>query len=308
MKRNARHLLRNLAAAIIACAGFTACSQDGLTDGTPLEEKTPLELTASHLYEAVATPQTRGTIDGNWEGAKTVAVRVNEKIKEYTATTGTDGKTMLTCNDITEADTEFWWTKNGESKTVDAWYPYSEGQPEEWKVSSPQTAESLVKEDLMCASSTVVTQTGSTIKFEHMLAKVVINLICNSDYLEKASKVEVSLTRQYQTGTLTNYGSVWNFSGKIGDSPNYTITAYESSPRATYQALVIPLSQGNPSIVINVDGAKYSYTIKGVGSIFSGGNQYTFNITVKEEGLEVTVEENIGWEEGNTGSGTVEID
>ena len=86
---------------------------------------------------------------------------------------------------------------------------------------------------------------------------------------------------------------------------------YESSSRATYEALVIPLSESdNPSIVINVDGAEYSYKIprEGHASIFTGGYQYTFNITVKEEGLDVSVGENIVWgTDGEIGSGTVEL-
>lgn len=282
------HSLKILAG-LAATFTLAACSQDVLTDGTPLEEKSPLELTASNLYEAVATPQSRGTIDGTWEEGDGVAVRVSGKIKKYIATSVPDGSIHLTGKDIIDADTDFWWTKKGESKTVDAWYPYSEGQPEEWKVSSLQTAESLVKEDLMCASSTVVTQAHSTIKFEHMLAKVVINLKSDLDYLKNASEVKVSLTGQYQTGMLKKYGDVWDFSGKAGDSPNYTITAYESSSHATYQALVIPLPQSdNPCIVIDVDGIAYSYAIPNTGgSIFTDGYQYTFNITVQEEGLAV---------------------
>lgn len=279
--------LGKILAGLAATFTLAACSQDVLTDGTPLEEKVPLDLTASNLYEAVATPKTRGTIDGNWEGAKTVAVRVNGKIKKYAATSEPDGSIHLTGKDITDADTGFWWTANGQSKKVDAWYPYSAAVPVDWSVPLEQNAMTFIEKDLMCAPSTQVTQDNSRITFEHMLTKVVINLKCNSDYLKNASEVKVSLTGQYQTGTLRNYSGVWDFSGKAGESPNYTITAYESSPHATYQALVIPLGQSTQNIVIKVDGtAEYSCTISGCN--FVDGYQYTFDITVKEQGLEVS--------------------
>lgn len=293
---------------LLAAATFTlaACSQDGLTDGTPLEEKVPLELTASNLYEAVATPQSRGTIDGTWEEGDNVAVRVNGKIKKYIATSAPDGSIHLTGKDITDADTDFWWTKNGESKKVDAWYPYSAEVPTTWEVSSTQTAESLVEEDLMYAQSKSVTQDNSMIKFEHKLTKVVINLKCESDYLKNASEVKVSLTGQYRTAFI--YAS--NFYLDVSGENDNTIIPCELSDRATYQALVIPLPQSdNPSIVIKVDEAEYSYAIPNtVGSIFTGGWQYTFNITVQEEGLDVSVGESFDWnKDGATGSGEVAL-
>lgn len=304
------HSLKILAG-LAAVSLLSACSQDGLTDGTPLEEKTPLELTASNLYEAVATPKTRGTIDGNWQGAKTVAVRVNGKIKEYTVSSGIDGKTILTCNDITEDDTEFWWTKNGESKTVDAWYPYSDTQPTDWKVSLEQTAETIAQEDLMYASSTPVTLANSAIEFEHMLTKVVINLV-DSEYLQQASDVSVSLTGQYQTGEFkikTGSGKGY-MAGKILSEPNCTITPYLLPPSpddvyyATYEALCIP-DFNVASINIEVDEATYQKSMFPQG--VSSGQQYVYTITVKEEGLEVSPQIS-GWTDGADASGTIVIE
>lgn len=306
------HSLKILAG-LAAVSLLSACSQDGLTDGTLLEEKTPLELTASNLYEAVATPQTRGTIDGNWQGAKKVAVRVNGKVKEYTPTpVGTEGTTArLTCPDITEDDTDFWWTKNGESKTVDAWYPYSDTQPTDWKVSLEQTAETIAQEDLMYASSTPVTLANSAIEFEHMLTKVVINLV-DSEYLQQASDVSVSLTGQYQTGEFkikTGSGKGY-MAGKILSEPNCTITPYLLPPSpdgvyyATYEALCIP-DFNVASINIEVDEATYQKSMFPQG--VSSGQQYVYTITVKEEGLEVSPQIN-SWTDGTSGSGTVEIE
>lgn len=303
------HSLKILAG-LAAVSLLSACSQDGLTDGTLLEEKTPLELTASNLYEAVATPKSRGTIDNTWDGGETVAVRVNGNIKKYTVTPSAPGSATarLTCPDITEADTDFWWTTNGETKTVDAWYPYNEVQPTDWQVSPEQTAESLVTQDLMYASSTPVTLANSAIEFKHMLSKVVINLV-DSEYLQQASDVSVSLTNQYLIGTFTIDPSA-KVDPKSGTEANNTITLHRlSSPGdgcyATYVALCIPWGNSNESINIKVDDATYQVPMLTYG--LTSGYQYTYTITVKEEGLEVTPQIS-SWTDGTSGSGTVEIE
>ena len=67
MNRSRLHSLRNIAVALLACAGFASCSQDELAEkDTSLPAgKYPLELTAS-IGEAVAAPATRGTVHGQW--------------------------------------------------------------------------------------------------------------------------------------------------------------------------------------------------------------------------------------------------
>lgn len=300
---------------------FAACIQDESSLTGKIEEfRIPLELTAGGM-QAVVTPSTRGTIDGNWENAKTVAVRINGNIKEYTATPNASGNgASLTCVTITDADTDFWWTANDQSKTVDAWYPYSNALPSDWSIDLTQTEQTFINNDLMYARQTLVTLSSHAIQFQHMLAKVVINLV-NSDYLKSAEKVKVTLTNQYQTGTFRVYGNYPSFDSKAGDTFDHTIIPYRlPSPNgnyfATYQALVIPLdaaaamAENKPLISVEVDGTTYSYDLsKNVtGMIFSSGNQYTYNITVQEEGLDVSVSSNsINWTNGAGSSGSVEI-
>ena len=318
------HLLQYMAA-FLACVFFASCSQDELADngqGTLLPiGQYPLELTAANLNESVATPAkaaTRGTVDGNWEGARSVAVRVNGKVKEYVVDSYTAGSAKLTCPDITEADTDFWWTKNGEKKAVDAWYPYYDTLPTEWPIENTQTAETLAAQDLMYGCALDMTQTNPTIKFKHQLAKVEINLV-NSDYLKSASEVNVSLDGQYKTGELEVYPNGTSyFHGKFGEASNSTIIPCKlSSPNhdyyASYQALVIPLDMEaakKSNLNVIVDGVTYRCKLKnhsGYVIHLQSGYLYTFNITVKEHGLDVKVSESIGWGEGNTGNGEVEL-
>lgn len=109
---------------------LASCTQDELAGGSLLEERALLEPTATNLYESVATLAgigTRGTVDGDWNGAdRTVAVRVNGTVKEYIIYRFSGNGAHLTCGDIADNDTDFRWTEKDETKSVDAWYPYSD--------------------------------------------------------------------------------------------------------------------------------------------------------------------------------------
>lgn len=319
MKRSARHLLRNLAAAIIACAGVTACSQDELAEqGTPLPVgQYPLELQAGGL-QAVAAPvqsATRGTFDDDWDGVESVWVIVNDnddKKKEYKVEASGDKKTarLIPAVPLADSDDLFWWTSTTEEKTVEAWYPCKNTTPPaDWSVSPEQTAETLADEDLMYGYAKM-TMDDPAIEFEHVLSKVVINLT-QSFYLSKASVVSVSLTGQYLTGTFADYGSgVWTMDKKE-DGQSQSITACRLLPSndgyyATYVALCIPqmLEEKNaPSITITVDDVTYRYKLAAGGPIstlYSSGYIYTYNITVKEEGITGVQVEVAPWDETGT--------
>lgn len=326
MKRSARHLLRNLAATIIACIGFTACSQDELAEqGTPLPVgQYPLELQAGGLQAVAAPvqPATRGTFDDDWDGVESVWVIVNgngDKKKEYKVEASGDKKTARLTPVVSLADSDdlFWWKSTTEEKTVEAWYPYkSTTPPTDWSVSPTQTAETFAEEDLMYGYAKM-TMDDPTIVFKHVLSKVVINLT-KSDYLNEASVVSVSLTGQYLTGTFTDYESGnWAMDRKE-DGQIQSITACRLLPPndgyyATYVALCIPqkLEERNvPSITITVDDVTYRYKLVAEGPIstyYQSGYITTYNITVKSEGLEVTPQIRSWWE-GAEGDGSVTIE
>jgi len=115
---------------LLATALLASCSQDEIEDDrTALPTPIPLELSTGDLYETAAT---RGTVDGDWQDALNVAVRVNEvAVKEYKVTPAAGGGAQivpLETPGITETD--FWWTKQDETKQVDAWYPYQKAMPD----------------------------------------------------------------------------------------------------------------------------------------------------------------------------------
>ena len=268
-----KHILILVAAALV----LAACSQDEPTGDSLLKGKYPLELTAANLHEAVATPAmtgTRSTVDGNWEDALSVAVQVggeNGPVKEY------KGETV----------------------------------PEDWSVSLTQTEETLRDEDLMITDGQVtVSLNNPQITFSHLLTKVEINLM-QSEYLQNASEVSVSLPGMYGTGTLYDVSTLRpSITAKVGENPDKEITPYKLPSAndgcyASYQALVIPDGvHGNKVINVVMDGVTYKSSI---WATYYPRYRYTYNITVQEEGLEVSVAQSTTWTDGNGGSGSVAL-
>ena len=338
MNRSRLHSLRNIAAALLACAGFASCTQDELEEqGTPLPVgQYPLELTAGGL-QAVATPAqsaTRGTMDGDWDGVTKVKVRVNDKDeKEYKVEAYGDNKTALLTPEfpLRNDDELFWWTSTGEQKTVTAWAPSEyalDGEipfPTEWK------EEDFTKYDVIGVRKNIkFTDNPKSLEFQHLMAKVVINLR-RTDYLEKAQDIKVQLIGFIRTGILKILSNQLCIDYKVEGGVN--ITPYRLSsenyeevdfgngqrekPFASYMALVVPLNLTNTNVLqIEVDGATYLVT-KAALNVSQYGNVYyrpgqvtTFNIRVKENELEVSIDYNtsIDWgTDGNTGSGEVEL-
>lgn len=336
-----RHILFFLPVAML----LAACSQDdstlsGEAEGT-LPEPIPLQLTAA-IGEAVATPATRGTtVDGQWptEGG-TVYVQISEtedgfddnKVLEYSV----DASGNLTPAEGTET---YYWTKNGQTIYVRAWYPggSTDSSPipkagNTWTAETDQSKSNgadLAKSDFLYAYKALTFGSQPyTLNFSHLTCKITINLV-NSTYLEAQAEESVKVVlatdskNWYHTGDFkgTNTSLTLYESGDL-DSESQTITPYTfTTPNkgayATYQAIVIPQLIGTSqkkTILVTVGKATYKWEIS-ITSIdgidlneLSGGYEYTFNITVKEQGLKVNyAEQGVNWTK-NTFEGTVTLD
>ncbi len=290
---------------------LAACTQDELAEqGNALPEgEYPLELTATGM-RAVATPSTRGTLDGDWEGAqgKKVAVMVNGDTKEYTLASFGDYKTATLTS-----DDPFYWTSTDETMTVEAWYPCLTTLPGKWEVPADQSAGMPVDKDFLHAKQTISfsSRDEAGLTFEHCLAKVVIN-IQQSDYLDSYDgELSVQLTGLLTTGEVTHYADNIliqgdNSTGGTSITPHRLDTQADGA-FASYEALVIPQASNlNSAIEIKVGGAVYSFLISSI--TFAPSCVHTFNITVKAEGLEVSVDTgSMTWGDGAGGSGSVVI-
>ena len=120
---NNRLPLHILSAATALLIALTACTQDELAEGTLPEGEYPVVIRATGLsVEAtpLAAPSTRATVDGDWQGVQTVALKMGDAVKEYTVTaTDADGYKSAT---LSRTDDPHYWTSR-DPITVSAWWP-----------------------------------------------------------------------------------------------------------------------------------------------------------------------------------------
>ena len=244
-----QHIIYTFAILALLLAA-TACTNDELGNGTLPQGARPLVINASGL-QAIATPQTRGTLEGNWDGVETVGVRVDipslplKKYKVEAEAVGSGTAHLSPAEPLGASDMAFWWTSTTETKTVTAWCPYGEGYiPSVWTIPEEQTAENMPAADLLFARKEGMTlqncETG-TFEFRHMLSKVRINLKA-SEYLQSAAKVDVRLLDQYTMADCNDMPQTLVGTGGRGNAITpCQLETPEPGCYASYEALVIPL-------------------------------------------------------------------
>ena len=334
MNRSRLHSLRNIAVALLACAGFASCSQDELAEkDTSLPAgKYPLELTAS-IGEAIAAPATRGTAHGTWPykgSLKIVSIDQDEdKInwnlvnENYYYSVSADGTVEL-------HNTERYWKKSDERLHIFAGARILGMEGVRWSVRPDQSNEAdLNASDYLTAYGILnFHEKEHTLEFRHLTSKITVNLK-QSDYLKAQDPDSVKVT-------LNTKNEQWYIEGSFKGEPKEIwleaaaeeeeeeleqteeITPYKNPNQtdagiyATYEAVLIPqqITGTGKTIQVKVGDAIYNYEIKCDENKFSGGKNWIYNITVKENELEVSIDysESISWgTDGNTGSGEVEL-
>ncbi|WP_455638684.1 fimbrillin family protein [Parabacteroides sp.] len=286
-----------------------SCTPDGETDGNSLPDgKYPLIFTSS--LEAMV--ETRATTDdeGSWTEGDQVAVKVGDEVKEYSY--GAD--------ETFTSDKPFYWTGTDETKTVSAWYPYSAHTTEngiEWSVKSDQNAdENYQQSDFLYAPEQDIEFNDKTksLDFYHQTARVVIN-IKKAEVATKENDIKsvvigdannFSLWGTYTAPSGDVTAGTWNTSSSsaMGTIIPKDITDPTTGFLKTYTALVIPQDMdGKPFIKVTIgedDAAReYVYTPEEDKADLKAGNQYTYNITVKKTGLEVTAGTSVSWNEAS---------
>ena len=311
-----KHTLILVAAALV----LAACSQDEPTgDSLPVGEY-PLLINAAGL-QVIATPQTRGTYDGNWDEVETVAVKVDGQVKSYKvkAETGSGSAYLSPAEplDTGVKDLPFWWTSTTQTKNITAWCPYSETEPiwgGSWSVKPNQSEGIPAEADILYATRTITFGNEVFLQFGHLMAKVVINILA-SDYLEDYSKEDISVTMNNMecSGNFENdgYGGL----SLIGNgTSSETIIPHpcdvtESNHFASYEALIIPqhLILMEKYIEVKVGSAVYRWDLSIPDLRFYSGSHYTYDITIKAAGLDVQVAQSPAWTSGTDGEGSVAL-
>lgn len=277
MKQN---LLFLCAAAFV----LAACTQDDLGGGTLPEGEYPLVIRATGL-QAVATPASRATVDGDWLGVQTVALSVGGTVKEYDVTASdADGYQSATLSSDTDP---FWWTSR-EDITVSAWWPYGTTMPDVVVKEDQSTKEGFEGSDFISAEAQTVQFDNPTLEFSHRTARITVHL------KPGAGIPSVSGADVYVTGLGTDNGNP------------ATIRTYAPGGD-TYEALTAPqtVKANTPFIQVDLGGGTY-YFRPHSDVVLAAGSRYTYTVNVNATGLTLEGCTIGGWTDGGSESGTAE--
>lgn len=299
-------------AAVTACTAccvlaLTACSDDTAADdaGRLPAGQYPITLTATVEGQTV----TRATSDNTWEGTEEVALQVGSDVKKYTVAAN---GTLAAHND----NNPFYWTSITEQKTVGAWYPHSATRPASFTVQADQSTNNgagFRQSDLLYTSQSITynASTPPQLTFKHLPVKVVVNLNAGDGVTKvEVQNATVTLVNQALTsGAITYNGNTGAASVAQAAAGNVLIPKVNASAASGYhktvQALLVPQQmRGKQFVKITVGSGvaarTYYYVPKDNAANLEHGKQYTYNITVKKEKLEVTVSSSVSWTDSET--------
>ncbi|WP_044266049.1 fimbrillin family protein [Bacteroides timonensis] len=277
-----------LTAALLLAA---ACSQNDFDDkqGEPLPEgKYPM--TFATTVEGVTA--TRATTDNSWAGKEEVAVQVGTaNPKKYTA--ATDGK--LSAATGVEP---FYWESTTKEKIVSAWYPYTATKPTSFSVKKDQSGtDGYQASDLIYAAPKEITYGNSSLTFEHLPVKVVVNLK-NGGGVTATEVTNATVTIMNQATTSGAIATDWSVTqqttqGNTSIAPNVLGTA-ASGYQKTVQALLVPQKSTTSMrfIKVTIGSQEFYYSTT---PDFAAGQQHTYNITVLKSGITVTATGATAW-------------
>lgn len=281
---NNRLPLHILSAATVLLFAATACTQDDLGGGTLPEGEYPLVIRATGL-QAVATPASRATVDGDWQGVQTVALSVGGTVKEYDVT-ASDADSYKTATLSSDTD-PFWWTSR-EDITVSAWWPYGTTMPDVVVKADQSTKEGFEGSDFISAKAQTVQFDNPTLEFSHRTARITV-LLKPGDGIPSVTGANVSVT-----GLGTDNGNP------------ATIRTYAPDGN-TYEALTAPqtVKANTPFIQVDLGGGTYYFRPKN-DVVLAAGSRYTYTVSVTAKGLELAGCTIGDWTNGSGESGTAE--
>ena len=265
-----RHRLFIPAATALLIA-LTACTQDELAEGTLPEGEYPVVIRATGLsVEATpqAAPSTRATVDGDWQGVQTVALKMGDAVKEYTVTaTDADGykSATLSC----ENDPHYWTSRD--PITVSAWWPLDDTDitrmPAVKVVEDQSKLADFQSSDFISAIDQTVEFDDPTLEFTHRTARVAIEL-------------------KPGTGFTSVDGATVSLVSLSADNENPTaIQTYHASGNS-YEALTAPqtVAKGEPFIRVELGGSNFYFRPQN-DVVLEAGNRYKYTVKVNATGL-----------------------
>ena len=265
-----------------------ACTQDELADGSRLsKEEYPIVIHATGL-SVEATPSTRASVNGDWVGVNSVALKIGDAVKEYIVTTSdADGykSAMLTSN-----DPYYWISRN--PITVSAWWPFNNAditQMPAVKVAEDQSKlADFQNSDFISAENRKVEFNNPTLEFTHRTARVTIEL-------------------KPGTGFTSVAGATVSLVSLSADNGNPTAIKTYNASGNTYEALTAPqtVAAGKPFVKVELGGGTFYFRPQN-NVVLEAGNRYTYIVKVNATGLTLEGCTIGSWTDGGGESGAAE--
>ena len=286
-----RHRLFIPAATALLFA-LAACTQDELAGDNRLPEgEYPVVIRATGL-SVEATPlaahSTRATVDGDWQGVTSVALKMGDAVKEYTVTASTDFKSATLSR---ENDPHYWTSRD--PITVSAWWPFDNAditQMPAVKVAEDQSQlADFQNSDFISAENQTVKFDDPTLEFTHRTARVTIEL-------------------KPGTGFTSVAGATVSLVSLSADNGNPTAIKTYNASGNTYEALTAPqtVAAGKPFVKVELGGGTFYFRPQN-NVVLEAGSRYKYTVKVNATGL--TLEGcTIGdWADGGGESGAAEL-
>ena len=287
-----RHRLFIPAATALLFA-LAACTQDELADDSRLsKEEYPIVIHATGLsVEATpqAAPSTRASVDGDWQGVTSVALKIGDAVKEYTVTT-TDADGYKSATLSRENDPYYWISRN--PITVSAWWPFDNAditQMPAVKVAEDQSKlADFQNSDFISAENRKVEFNNPTLEFTHRTARVTIEL-------------------KPGTGFTSVAGATVRLVSLSADNGNPTAIKTYNASGNTYEALTAPqtVAAGKPFVRVELGGGTFYFRPQN-NVVLEAGNRYTYTVKVNATGLTLEGCTIGSWTDGGGESGEAE--
>lgn len=283
-----RHRLLIPAATALLFA-LAACTQDELADDSRLsKEEYPIVIHATGL-SVEAAPSTRASVDGDWVGVTSVALKIGDAVKEYTVTaTDADGYKSAT---LSRENDPYYWTSR-DPITVSAWWPFNNAditQMPAVKVAEDQSKlADFQNSDFISAENRKVEFNNPTLEFTHRTARVAIEL-------------------KPGTGFTSVDGATVSLVSLSADNGNPTAIKTYNASGNTYEALTAPqtIAAGKPFVKVELGSGTFYFRPQS-NVVLEAGSRYKYTVKVNATGL--TLEGcTIGdWTDGGGESGAAE--
>ena len=283
-----RHRLFIPAATALLFA-LAACTQDELADDNRLsKEEYPIVIHATGL-SVEAAPSTRASVDGDWVGVTSVALKIGDAVKEYTVTaTGADGYKSATLS--RENDPYYWISRN--PITVSAWWPLDNTDITQMPVVKVAEDQSKLadfqKSDFISAENQTVKFDDPTLGFTHRTARVTIEL-------------------KPGTGFTSVAGATVSLVSLSADNGNPTAIKTYNASGNTYEALTAPqtVAAGKPFVRVELGSGTFYFRPQN-NVVLEAGNRYKYTVKVNATGLTLEGCTIGSWADGGGESGAAE--